>query len=204
MTLASSSFSNGELTLNFTNAEAIEAGKAYLIKWEDSNSSKVTNNYNQGSVTNSGDVENPLFTGVIIENAAPADQRTLSQDDYVDFIGTFNPVTTGDASDTGDNTKLYLGADDNLYYPSEAITIRSFHAYFQLKNGLTAAALNNGANIRLNFEGGESTGVKELKNSRIEELKSENGWYDLQGRKLNGKPTHPGIYLQGTRKVMIK
>ena len=31
-----------------------------------------------------------------------------------------------------------------------------------------------------------------------------NEWYNLNGQKLNGKPTVPGIYINGNRKVVIK
>lgn len=31
-----------------------------------------------------------------------------------------------------------------------------------------------------------------------------NAWYNLNGQKLNGKPTAPGIYINGNRKVIIK
>ena len=30
------------------------------------------------------------------------------------------------------------------------------------------------------------------------------GWFDLSGRKLTGKPTQPGLYINGGRKVVIK
>jgi hypothetical protein len=33
---------------------------------------------------------------------------------------------------------------------------------------------------------------------------SSQGWYTLDGRKLNGKPTQKGIYVNGGRKVVIK
>ena len=31
-----------------------------------------------------------------------------------------------------------------------------------------------------------------------------NAWYNLNGQKLSGKPTTPGIYINGNRKVVIK
>ena len=38
--------------------------------------------------------------------------------------------------------------------------------------------------------------------------KSSNGksdeWYDLQGRKLEGKPTQKGIYINNGKKVVVK
>ena len=34
--------------------------------------------------------------------------------------------------------------------------------------------------------------------------KHDNTWYDMQGRKLNAKPTEPGIYIIGGNKILIK
>ena len=33
---------------------------------------------------------------------------------------------------------------------------------------------------------------------------SDDAWYSLDGRKLNGKPTKPGLYINNGRKVVIK
>ena len=40
----------------------------------------------------------------------------------------------------------------------------------------------------------------------VESSKSmvESSWYDLSGRKLDGRPTKPGLYIQGGKKVVIK
>jgi hypothetical protein len=33
----------------------------------------------------------------------------------------------------------------------------------------------------------------------------DNGqWYDLNGRKLDGKPTKKGVYIQNGKKVVVK
>ena len=50
--------------------------------------------------------------------------------------------------------------------------------------------------------GGDTTGMEELKNEKIEELNSE--WYDLQGRKLGSKPTRKGLYINNGKKIVIK
>ena len=47
------------------------------------------------------------------------------------------------------------------------------------------------------------TGLLELKNSSIEELKTD-VWYTLDGRRLSGKPTKGGIYILKGQKVIIK
>ena len=50
--------------------------------------------------------------------------------------------------------------------------------------------------------GGDTTGMEELKNEKIEELNSE--WYDLQGRRLDSKPTKKGLYINNGKKIVIK
>lgn len=134
MTLQSSSFSNGTLTLNFVSATSIEAGKPYIIKW-----------------TGDSPLESPTFTGVTIANAT-ANVNT----DNVDFIGIYSPLNITAA----DNTKLYLSNDNTLYYPNAEMTIGAFRAYFQLK-GITAADLPQSA-IILNFDAEGTTGLNSL------------------------------------------
>lgn len=134
MTLQSSSFSNGTLTLNFVSATSMEAGKPYIIKW-----------------TGDSPLESPTFTGVTIANAT-AHVNT----DNVDFIGIYSPLNITAA----DNTKLYLSNDNTLYYPNAAMTIGAFRAYFQLK-GITAGDLPQSA-IVLNFDAEGTTGLNSL------------------------------------------
>jgi hypothetical protein len=50
----------------------------------------------------------------------------------------------------------------------------------------------------------EATGIVELKNSRIEELKSDDAWYSLDGRLQGKKPTTKGLYIVNGKKVVIK
>ena len=177
MTLSTSSFSGGTLTLNFEDATTIEAGKPYIVKW----------------TADGANIENPIFTGVTISNAT-APIETVS----VDFIGITSPVTlTG-----GDRTKLYLGAANTLYYPSSDITINSCRAYFELKGGISAGDKPNSVQtFVLNF-GGEETDIIPIENGR---LKRENEfWFSIDGRKLSDKPSAKGIYINNGRKVVIK
>ena len=104
--LYSSSFADGTLTLNFTNADDIEAGKPYLVKV-------------------SANVVNPTF-----ENVTVNDATTTATTDAVDFIPTLDATTIeGDAKNT-----LFLGAGNKLYNPdAENSQIKGFRAYFQLK-----------------------------------------------------------------------
>ena len=160
-TLVSSSFdsTNGTLSLNFTadenNLTAIEAGKPYIVKWAD------TDEY----------IESPAFTGVTIDNSAEAQQRMTFGSDYVTFVGTYSHLAYTET----DQSVLFLGAGNKLYYPepkltnpsaeynAEAnpyvpVTIGSFRAYFQL-NGITAGdpALSR---FVLNFGDDKPTGIE--------------------------------------------
>ena len=177
MTLSTSSFSGGTLTLNFEDATTIEAGKPYIVKW----------------TAGGANIENPIFTGVTVSNAT-APIETVS----VDFIGITSPVTlTG-----GDRTKLYLGAANTLYYPSADVTINSCRAYFELKGGISAGDKPNSVQtFVLNF-GGEETDIIPIENGR---LKRENEfWFSIDGRKLTDKPSAKGIYINNGHKVVIK
>ena len=154
MTLSSSSFADGTLTLTFTQVSEIEAGKPYLIKWP------------SGSGPNRVD---PLFGGVTINNAVN-DTHT----DKVDFKGNLSafPLTGGD------KTKLYLAADNKLYTPKTDKTLGAFRAYFSL-NGLTAGTPSAGARtIVLDF-GDETTVINVMQ--RQEDHKE---CYDMSGRRL--------------------
>ena len=84
---------------------------------------------------------------------------------------------TGGLKLEGDNTKLYLGTDNTLYYPSSTMTIGSFRAYFQ------------------------EMGIRLMEDGRS---RMDDAWFTLDGRKLMQTPVAKGIYIRGGRKVMIK
>jgi uncharacterized repeat protein (TIGR02543 family) len=73
----SSDFTDGTLTLNFTEATTIDAGKPYIVKWADGGAS----------------IDNPLFKGVTISNIAPT--PVTFQEGC--FTGTYGPIA--DTSD---------------------------------------------------------------------------------------------------------
>ena len=153
-------------------------------------------------------VENPTFTGVTINSAAPT--AVTSNDGAVSFIGNYNPVSIGNE---GDNTILFLGADNTLYYPNATMTIGSFRAYFQLNNGLVCGNPSQGGSginaFVLTFGGDEATGIvdTDLKSASHESGNLnplQRDWFTLDGRKLNAKPTAKGIYINNGRKIVIK
>lgn len=186
-----SSFSSGELTINFSPSGEIEAGKPYIVRW-----------------TNSGsDIVNPVFNDVKITKLEP----TTTESEHIDFVGTFNPVGIYEPGDV--KTNLYLGADNTLYYPEDdsyttasSFKVNAFRGYFKLKNGLTAGEPADPVrSFVLNF-GDETDGISDaVANSSSFTLHSSfQGWYTLDGRQLSGKPTQKGIYVNNGKKVAIK
>jgi predicted outer membrane repeat protein len=180
-TLSSTAFDSktGTLTLNFsTDLSAIEAGKPYLVKW---------------AATTPSEVVNPVFSGVTIVNTT-SDVET----DELAFRGIYAPL----AIKGEDRSLLYLGAGNKLYYPSAAMTIGAFRAYFQLADGITASSDGSLARIVLNFGDEDSTqGVS----TPLTPARGAGGEaVTLDGRRLTGKPSAKGLYIYNGKKIVIK
>ena len=180
MTLKSSAFAGGELTLTFEDATTIEAGKPYIIKWD-----ATTPDY----------IENPEFTGVTISNATSNVPTS-----YADFIGTYSPIVW----ESENNSVLFLGSGNTLYFPqpsgSEKPHVNAFRGYFQLK-GLTASEVSL---ARMNFdEQGTQTIIGHTEITEITE-RADAAWYSLDGVKLDSKPSSKGIYIHGNKKVVVE
>lgn len=55
------------------------------------------------------------------------------------------------------------------------------------------------------FGDDEATGIKLIDNLTIYDLPFDaDGWYSLDGRKLSGRPSVKGVYVNNGRKVIIK
>ena len=179
--------SDGTLYLYFKSATEIVAGTPYLIKWN-------------GDGTNN--LEDPVFTGVTIN----ADMHNAAFTGG-SFKGTYMSTTF----ESADQSILFLGTKNTLYYPQQGATIGAQRAYFDLG---TAQArqfvlrfiedpLKEGSNFG---QGDGQTGIAEAEaNSSLFTLPSSlSGWYTLDGRRLNGMPAAPGLYIHGNKKFIIK
>jgi hypothetical protein len=54
------------------------------------------------------------------------------------------------------------------------------------------------------FDGEETTGIRSIDNGQLTIGDKAGEWFTLDGRKLDGKPTAKGIYVNNGRKVVIK
>lgn len=183
-TLDRSSFENGTLTINFKDApETITAGTPFLIKWD-----KSENN-----------IIDPEFTNVTIKNNL-ADTKT----DCIVFIGTFSP---DGIYEEGAKTKLYLGGDNKLYYPTnEDFKVNACRGYFQLRGDIVAGTPISADQMAasafyLNLDE-DATGISSIQQSTS--ITQTRDWYTLDGRRLNRKPTTKGIYIHDGKKFVIK
>ena len=182
-TLESASFSNGTLTLNFSDGlDAMEAGKPYIVKW-----------------ASGANLKNPEFTGVQLVDATP---EIVFDNIGMTFKGVYSPF----AFEAQDKSKLYMGNANTLYYPKKAMTIKAFRAFFDLGDNLIAAELSTSAgakeitNFVLNFGDGETTSLNEELRMKSEE--SVGDWYSIDGRRLQGEPTAKGVYIHKGKKVI--
>ena len=50
----------------------------------------------------------------------------------------------------------------------------------------------------------DATGISEELRVKSEEFATATDWYTLDGRRLSGKPTKSGVYVNSGRKVVIK
>lgn len=190
-TLASTSFVDGTLTLNFSenSLTSIEAGKPYIVKWT------KEADYVDDDAHN---IVNPMFNEVTISNTSPA--TIPSENQNVSFVGVYSPLSIGSE---GDNTKLYLGAGDTLYYPEGAMTIGAFRAYFQLADGITAGDPSSSVKaFVLNFGNDVATGITTTDCTDV--TNNGNVWFTIDGRRLTDKPSAKGIYIYNGKKVAVK
>lgn len=183
--LAGAEFENNVLYLTFEDAgNTLEAGISYLIKWADSGTT----------------LEAPTFKGVTIDKAAPA--ASPADNDIISFKGLYNPLHL----DSADDTKLFLGDGNQLYYPDGEMTIGAFRAYFQLGAGITAGqpvGTSEGIKAFVLDFGDDETCISEISDCS-EHSKYTDSYFTLDGFRLNGKPEMKGIYLHNGKKCIIK
>ena len=117
LTLDNATFENNTLTLNFEETAAMEPGKPYLIKW--------------AIDTEHPTIYSPVFNNVTISNTYPDEKAVIAG--IVSFKGLYAPLNIGEG---GDQSILYLGADNTFRYPDGAVDINSMRAYFHANTSM--------------------------------------------------------------------
>lgn len=165
--LSTSSFSEGTLTLNFSDATTIEAGKPYLVKV-------------------GADVEVGAFDGATVNGEATSTETTAA--DFIPTLGA-TPVTGDDANDI-----LFLGASNKLLHPETLpAQMKGFRAYFLLKGEAAEARAfrmdfgDGEATGIISIENGHSQvseAVYDLQGRRISGQPAGKGVYIVNGKKV--------------------
>jgi hypothetical protein len=183
--LSKGSITGTTLNLTFDNAVAeLVAGTPYIIMWAEPNTNIV----------------NPVFSGVTVSSATNNyDSGADDGDLRVRFLGTYKSTEFT----TTDQSILFIGAENNLYYPEPSggqnPVIGACRAYFKIGDGTALARQLTAFNIDF---GDETNGIENVQRSGFN-VQSES-WFTLDGRKLNGKPARAGVYINNGRKVVIK
>ena len=169
---------DGKLTLTFTDATNIVAGKPYLIKWE------------------SGDnIVNPVFNGVTITSNAPTPVNFANAQGggACSFVGQYDPFAITDGNK---NSIVMLSSGNRIGYSNNVPrTLRCMRAHFEIPTTTSAPAMTDYA---IDFDGEASTAVKAIDNGQ---WVMDNVYYDLAGRRV-AQPTK-GLYIFNGKKVMI-
>ena len=211
-TLTEATFDKSSATLTLTfggNLSAIEAGKPYIVKWEKPSPYVPYDGNNEETTT---DLVNPTFKGVTVT----VTEAGRVSGNAADFVGQFAPKIFTVAN----NTVLYMGSDNKLYFPKPTTVIsdddeqtkifkypyiNAQRAYFQLERSIVAGDPDSDESqvraIVLNFD----DEMTDIDNGQWSTVNGQSDtWYDLSGRKLSKKPTVKGVYINNGRKVVIK
>ena len=173
-------------TLNLTFSEPVEklvAGTPYIIRLaEDAEIPTIIN---------------PSFAKVDIDATDRSFDNGESAGQRVRFVGSYK---MRNYAGTEQGTLLMSGADAP-HYPTAGTSSGAFRAYFQIgDDDSQSIPVINSFNIRL----GKGDGIIEIQNEKFKIQNEADAWYDLSGRKLGGKPTQKGIYINNGIKVAIK
>ena len=125
---------------------------------------------------------------LIPANAEP----NLALDVYDGFIGTMQPTVIPASNATTDN---YAFNGKQFVWVMNEIAIGANKAWLSIPktNG-------NPKNIRIYRGNGEATGIDE---SIVNSEDMNSVWYDLNGRRLQGKPSQKGVYIKNGKKVVV-
>jgi hypothetical protein len=182
--LTAASISGTTLNLTFGDAvTTLTAGTPYIIKWESGNN-----------------IVSPVFYGVTIDKTDRSYDNGQSGDIRVRFLGTYKST----AFDSENKSILLMGGENMLFYPTNGAGIGAQRAYFKIgDDGALPARRLTSFSIDFGDEG-TLTGITDRNYDNDNNFCPESAWFSLDGRKLDGKPTRAGLYINNGNIVVIK
>ena len=140
-----------------------------------------------------------MFSGVTIDKTDRSYDNGISGDERVRFIGTYKST----AFDAEDKSILLMGGANTLYYPTAGAGIGAQRAYFKI-GGDGALLARRLTAFNIDFGDDEATGIISLTPDPSPKGEGSDYWYTLDGRKLQGKPSRAGVYINNGIKIVIK
>ena len=169
------------LTLNFSSVSQIKAGVPYIVKPNGNNN-----------------ISNISFSNAQIRAGMNPKTINLVEDEdvYLMFRGTYDKVSF-DAT----NRSILFFKSNKLVFPVNGSYFNAQRCYFEFKGIQVSSAIGNLIKeFVVDFgDNDDPTGIAELFG-----LEEAGTWFDLNGRKLNGKPAQKGIYINNGKKTIIK
>ena len=163
---------------------AVENGKAVL-----SNASEVMPKETPFLVHNNGTEEKTILL-------IPCNDPDLAVTVADEFLGTLTAKTFTDA-DMGAGADFYVCNGKEFIQVRGAGTLAANKAYLKVTGNNTPASIPFRRSIDGNGEG--TTGIDAIGTDDANAT-----WYDLGGRRLQGKPGQKGIYIKNGKKVVVK
>jgi hypothetical protein len=180
-TLTGATMEGTHVTLTFGDAvTTLTAGTPYIIKWE--------------STEGADNIVNPVFEGVTVVNSSAADRTITLADGHVQFIGYYDAFSI-----TADDENIYYMTTGSLLkHTAKDRTLKACRAYFLFSENYASRE------FILDFgDDSVQTGIMSASKESGSQEANE-GWYLLDGRKLSSKPTAPGLFIHGNKKVYVK
>ena len=172
----------------------LQAGKPYLVKWTEKNQFTDDGNY-VDNTANGGSRHELDFSNVTITRSSPDNWTShANTSGNVVFQGTFS--SSADIL-AGDKTRLMLGADDKLYYPSKNINVSACRGYFIIPQ---EAVATSAPQMVMGFNDGETTSIQTI--NVTPNTQNDAPVYNLNGQRLSAP--QKGINIVNGKKVIIK
>ena len=156
-----------------------------------------------GSYTFTMPASNVHIEGLVVESGwkfigtYDTQNFSASNDDIYGFVGT-----AGTGTEVGSFVQVggYVRVKPMRAYMQAPAPPNNARAYSGSSSDTAPGALR----IRLLGSNGETTGIVSLAPDPSPKGEGSGYWYTLDGRKLQGKPTQKGLYINNGKKVVIK
>ena len=109
----------------------------------------------------------------------------------------------------GKFTRVSVSADDLAENANPAksgllLFVLTKWEYMNMSSGSGSSGQAGAGSRTIGIGEGGATGISPIENEELRIKSSAGAWYDLQGRRLNGKPTTKGLYIHQGRKAVMK